>query len=85
MPISGLVVTLDPDVSLAADGMAELERDGRIDVGVRSGSRVAVVSTTADDTEDRGLWQALRACPGIRHVDVVFIDFDREAERGDAE
>ena len=80
MPISGLVVTLARDSDRASQGMATLAADERVEVGVRNGRRVAVVSTTAGSTEDQALWESLDACPGIRHLDVVYIDFDEGCE-----
>jgi hypothetical protein len=78
MPISGLVVTLARNSDRALEGMNTLSAESRIEVGVRQGRKVAVVSTTQSPAEDRTLWNSLESSPGIRHLDVVFIDFDRE-------
>lgn len=78
MPISGLVVTLARDSDRALEGLRVLDAESRIEIGVRQGRKVAIVSTTDSPAEDRALWNSLESCPGIRHLDVVFIDFDRE-------
>ena len=78
MPVSGLVITLASDDASASAALASLEADGRLELGVRRGRRVAAVADTHSPQENKSLWQSLTACDGIAHVDVVFVDLEHD-------
>lgn len=79
MPISGLVLTLDPHACPDQVRAQVLRLPGvdLVDPGRAGGRRVALVLDTPDSESDRRAWQALQASPGVRHIDVVYIHFDQ--------
>ncbi|MDZ4754570.1 MAG: hypothetical protein SGJ11_08740 [Phycisphaerae bacterium] len=76
MAISGLVVTLHEDSAAADAAVSALSDDGRVSVGERFGRRVAIVAETGSVAEDRDLWDALLAIPGVEHLDVAYVALD---------
>lgn len=75
MAISGLVVTVCEGA--AGDAAAgALAADKRVTIGPRFGDQIAIVAETLGVQADRELCEALRAIPGVRHVDVSFIHLD---------
>lgn len=76
MPISGLVLTLEPSEAERARTLALIARDPRITLGPsESAIRVpAVIETRTVDDAER-LFESLQATPGVVFVDVVSLDF----------
>lgn len=80
MAISGLVVTLSSDASLAAAARARIGADPRLTPGEAFGERLAVVAETPSVEEDRRLVDDLRSIPGVMHVDIAYVHLDECAE-----
>lgn len=77
MPISGLVITLAEDPPWRTAALAALRDHPAIEVGEPTANRVPVVVDTADEEEDRRLWEWLHALPGVVLVVVAFIHFEQ--------
>lgn len=78
MAVSGLIVTLVEDAVIAQQAVATLSCDPRLVLGERSDRRVPLVAQTPSPGDDRELWDALRAMPGVENVDVAFVGFDED-------
>jgi len=76
MPISGLMLTLADDASLAGEALGAIAGERRIEVGDREQHRLAVVVDTRTREEDQQLWRWLNDLPGVRFVDVVYVTFE---------
>lgn len=76
MPVSGLAITLSSDARAAAECLRALETESRIELGPRHGNRLAIVTETQSQEEDKALWAWLDALPGVTLVDVAFVHFD---------
>jgi hypothetical protein len=76
MAISGLVVTLIEDASIADQAIRRLSADSRLSLGDRAGWRVPLVAETPSAASDAQLWAELLATPGIKSVDVTFVSID---------
>ncbi len=76
MPISSLVLTLEPPVKHSV--LEALAADSRIAVGEAHGLRLPVVTETSSLREGEALAEQLGALPGVTFVDVVFVDFADE-------
>ncbi|GIK17975.1 MAG: hypothetical protein DYG93_04010 [Leptolyngbya sp. PLA2] len=83
MSISGLVLTLERDGPLAERAIHVLERDPRITLGERAGERLPIVVETGSRFEDEEVFATLRNTPGVRFVDVAFVDFGGGEEGAD--
>ena len=75
MPVLGAVLVLDTAPERAAEALAILSTDPRVEVGPPCRERLPVVLTTTSRAEDRDLWDSLCALPGVTHLDLVFADF----------
>ncbi|MGV3484965.1 MAG: hypothetical protein ACO1RT_11155 [Planctomycetaceae bacterium] len=76
MPISGLVLTLSPDVVQRENAVAAIRQDQRIEMGVLEGNRLAIVVDTQSDNEDKQIWQWLSDLGGVVFIDVVLVGFE---------
>ncbi len=77
MPISSLVITLDPDPDLRERALSSLTAMSGVTVGTAYSTRLPVVLETATLAEGRDLVeQQLTQLEGVRFVDVVRIDFE---------
>lgn len=86
MSISGLVLTLENDPPLAESAIRVLSQDPRITLGDRAGERLAIVVETGSRFEDEEVYAALKSTPGVRFVDVAFVEFGSGEEgAGDAD
>ncbi|HRQ73914.1 MAG TPA: hypothetical protein PLU35_12890 [Phycisphaerales bacterium] len=86
MSISGLVVTLESDPQGAERAIRALRQDPRITLGDRAGERLAIVVETGSRFEDEEVYAALKSTPGVRFVDVAFVEFGSGEEgAGDAD
>ena len=75
MTTSGLVLTLEQDGRARATVIAQLKRDSRITLGHDFGNRLPIMTETAAPGESEALFDWLFALPGVRFVDVVYVDF----------
>jgi len=74
MPVSGLLLTIDPaheDTLRAA-----LAADRRATAGDTIGTRLVVVLDTPSKRADETAWEWLRGLPGVRWIDLVWINVD---------
>jgi hypothetical protein len=78
MTTSGLVLTLEQDDLTRANVIAKLERDSRITLGQDMSGRLPIVTETAGPHESEALFDWLFELPGVRFVDVVYVDFGRD-------
>lgn len=76
MPICGLVITLDPDETFAANGLRELSRHPRVLVGERVQSRLPIVIDTVTREQDQAMWDWLGGVEGVMRADVVYADLE---------
>jgi hypothetical protein len=76
MPISGLLITLNADESLAAEALAAVSGREEFTPGLRHGRWLPVVMEARDDAQSRELHDGLQALAGVDFVDVVYVDFD---------
>lgn len=76
MPISALVITLDPDPERRARALDSLHRDPRLTLGEMTAGRLPVVAETETLAGgDRLVSDELSAVEGVVLVDVVLVDF----------
>lgn len=78
MPILGAVVTLAPPTSTStrAHALAAVAAvPGVALVGGLAGARLPIVIETLRKQDDEGVFDALRAVPGVLMVDLAFADF----------
>lgn len=76
MPISGLAITLARDAALAEDAKRALAADQRVELGPQHQNRIAAITDTRSQTEDRRLRDWINALPGVTYVDITFIHLD---------
>jgi hypothetical protein len=81
MPISGLVVTLADDSAAREVSLAAMREHPALEIGELNCGRVPVVVDSADEMEDRLVWDWLHSLPGVALVVVAFISFDDESSR----
>lgn len=74
MHCSGLILTLDPDASLRAATVARLARWPGLTLGERTERRIAAALEAEHASAALDALEALRATPGVVHVDVVFAE-----------
>ncbi len=98
MPVSGLVVTLDPPPPNTPDSpdtseklrhhhahvIAQINQHPNLQAGPQQGQRLPVVVDTPDRGADKQCWQWLNDLQGVHHVDVAFIHFEDEDAFGHA-
>lgn len=80
MPVSALVVTLDPGERSRRGVLYVLSRDPRVSVGEIVEDRLPVVTETSSLEESEDVAEQLLQVPGIRFVDVVSVDFSDIAD-----
>jgi len=73
MSISGLVVTLTADADRADDTIRRLRAEPWLELGPRSGQRLAIVAETGSTRDDRELLERVAAVPGVLSAHVVFV------------
>lgn len=76
MPVSGLVVTLSADAALAAGAVSMLRCLPGVELGERRDARLPVVTEAASSAAAHDLHDAIRALPGVIHVDVTFVAYE---------
>jgi hypothetical protein len=74
MHCSGLILTLERDAASRADALARLERWPGLTLGERAEPRIAAALEAEHATAALIAVDALRAAPGVVHVDVVFAE-----------
>lgn len=77
MPVSGLIVTLDADPALAAQAIAWIAQDARLEAGAPQGLHLPVAAWT--QTLEAGIQlvrEELPLIPGISFVHVVHVEFE---------
>jgi hypothetical protein len=76
VPVSALVITLDPEAARRERGLAALAADSRLSLGAIQAGRLPAVAETATLAEgDRLVAEELPAIDGVVFVDVVLVDF----------
>lgn len=80
MPIAGLVITLSNDGLTAREAEKELLQIPALTLGPASGTRIAGVLDTPDETDTQRNWEWLNSLPGVEHVDVVYVAWDTEED-----
>lgn len=73
MPVSALVLTLDP--ALGDVARESLALDPRVTLGEACGTRLPVVTETESLADGEDLAIELARTPGVLGVDVISIDF----------
>jgi nitrate reductase NapAB chaperone NapD len=76
MPISSLVVTLDPDPELSAQAIAALGCISGATLGERHQLKLPLVLESDSLRQGRDTVEHLPSLPGVLFVDVVQIDFE---------
>jgi len=76
MPVSSLLLTITPEAEPALRDA--LGADPRTTLGDRVGCRLPIALDTPDREADRDAWDWLRALPGVRWIDLVWISIDPE-------
>lgn len=74
--ISGLVVHLDLDETLAGEAIAAINAQPAFEAGVQQAARLPIVLECASAGESHELTDWLIGLPGVTHVDVAFVDFE---------
>ena len=74
MPVSGLVVTIDP--TREAEIRAALHADPRTEAHDLIGPRLVVALDTPSREADEGAWHWLRAVPGVLWIDLAWISIE---------
>lgn len=82
MPVVGLVFTLSEDRARRAEALGWLATDTRLTLGRMVQRKLPAVLDTPDVAADRAAWEALRALPGVAHVDVVFAALSDATDQG---
>lgn len=80
MPISGLVLTLDPTDTALARVRRALSSDPRLTLGPALGCKLPIVTETCGPAEAQALVEQLMATPGVSFVDVAFVDLSTDPE-----
>ena len=76
MPVSGLVAVLAEDAEAAEAARVALRRDGRLIVGAApTPGRLPLVLETADHAEHDAAIREIERIPGVRLLEVVYVDF----------
>lgn len=77
MPVSGLLLTLDPADEGAVDAtLAALAADPRVTLGPREGHHLAIALDTPSRRADQAAWEALYALPAVTWIDLVHVSID---------
>ena len=76
MTISGVILTLVDDPTLADQAMQWIRQAPELSLGHIDGVRIAAVAETESPQADRRLWHTLQEQPGIAHVDITGVFFD---------
>lgn len=80
MPTSGLVITLDSEISDHEELLRSLRADPMITVGVCQTNKCAIVLETESKQQDREYWEWIRSLTGVADLQVAFIGFDEDLE-----
>lgn len=84
MPVSGLVLTLSPNLNDRAFAISKLSEHPCVHVGDAEGQRLPLVADTPSDDEDKALWAWLNDLRGVLFVNLVCTDnSDDEPEPSD--
>lgn len=75
MPVLGCVLHLSTEPDPRRRSLAWLAAEPRILLGEEDANRLPAVLDTLDRGEDRALWAAISALPGVTHIDLVSADF----------
>lgn len=84
MPVSGLVITFEGEVSEYSETVAALASQRQIDLGARQHAKLALVLDTASSEEDKQVWEWVQNLPGVQDVALAFVAFD-DSEVPDSE
>lgn len=76
--ISGLVIRLTQDDTLADTARRAVGQHASIEMGSPNAANLPVVLETATAAESQELTDWLKALPGVEHVDVTFTCFDND-------
>lgn len=81
MPISGLIITLNPQGPQADAAQNWLAEDARFEIGKPDkpgGRRLPATLDTETRDEDKQCWDAMQEHPGIAFVDVTCVFFEED-------
>lgn len=78
MPISGLLITLAPEVPRAERALAVLAVRPDLTLGQRCDRWLSAALEVEDAAASRAAHDAIAALPGVAFVDVVSVDFGDE-------
>jgi hypothetical protein len=76
MPISGLILTINPDHPLRAQTFHKIKRRPELMLGELSGCWLPAVTETGTAGESREIHEWLTSLPSIMNVDVVSVDYE---------
>jgi hypothetical protein len=76
MPISGLVITLNREASLAERAIEAVAARREFTIGERNGRWLPVVMEARDDAHSRELHDWLQSLDGVDFVDVASVNFE---------
>jgi len=74
--ISGLVVTLTADATLAQSALQAIAQHPALEPGPQDDRRLPLVLETATPGESHILSEWLSELPGVEHIDVAFVHWD---------
>ena len=78
MIISGLILSLSADETLAAQAVAMVSTRAEFLPGERNARWLPVAMEARDDAESRDLHDWLHALPGVDFVEVAYVNFEEE-------
>lgn len=82
MPVSSLVLHLDPSPELRAQALAELQAHPAFLAGEPSQGLLPAALATADEAENKSCWRWLNALSGVDFVEVLSVVFPPAAQEG---
>ena len=76
MPVSGLVITFETEVSQHQATVEQLRARSAIEIGEASGPKLAIVVDSQSSAEDQEIWHWVHGLPGVAGVEVAFVGFE---------
>jgi len=82
MPVLGAVIHLGSDPLDRNETLDWLSSMPGVTVGATTDNRLPVALSSDSRAEDKALWTALSALPGVSHLQLCFADFSDLHEEG---